>query len=199
MATTCESIITQGLDKNCQDPLVRGFERKGWIFNRRDIDFSAVEFGSLPNVLSTLPLKEGAKGYSIYQYGSTPYTGSSVVLSPGIYGASATNNLNIVVMDASPEVHANFIDPAMDGDFVVVLEAKYKNLNAASNAGASAFRVFGFYQGLTLAESTSEFYSDDSMGGFPLSLTEANVPKSALFLYATSYEATKQMLDDTLV
>lgn len=186
---SCDSIISMGLARNCANPLVRGFERKGWIINRSDIDFSAIEYASSGNnVITTLPLKSGAKAYTIEQYGQTPYTGSSVAITPGTYGASVTNTINVVVMDASPEVHDKFIDPAMDGEFVVVLEQKFKGTNAA-------FRVFGFYQGLTMAESTNEFYSDDTMGGFPLSLVETNVPKSALFLWNGDYEDTLSVLN----
>jgi hypothetical protein len=52
---------------------------------------------------------------------------------------------------------------------------------------------------LTLAESTKELYNDDTLGGFPVTLVEQKAPKSAMFLNAGSYEATKAMVESLLV
>ena len=64
-----------------------------------------------------------------------------------------------------------------------------------TNPGDSAFQVYGYYQGLKAAEISNDKYSEDTDGGWSISLTETKVPKSALFLYKTSYETTKAAVD----
>lgn len=195
MATiTCDSLISQNIAKDCANPMVQGVERKGWIINRKDVDFANVEFveGST-NQVSALPLLTGKKAYTIEQYGTTPFTGSSTVLTPGTYGGSVTNNISFVVPNNSPAVAENILDAFLDGEFIVILENKQKGLQ--SDNGASAFQIFGYWQGLTLAESTRELYSDETRGGYPISLTETNAPKSAMFLNAGTYEATRTLLN----
>lgn len=200
MATvTCDALISMGIDKNCADPFVQGVERKAYIFNRADIEMAALEWmEDQPNVITNLPLKSGKVGYTIKQYGTTPYTGSSTVLTPTTQGGRATNNISFIVPDNSPAVAAGILDAFLDGEFVIVLENKAKNLKDADNPGISAYQVFGLMQGLTLAESTRELYSDEALGGWPISLTETNVPKAAVFLYAESLVATTSLLEATL-
>ncbi len=196
---TCDALISMGIEKNCTDPFVQGVERKAYIYNRADIDYSLLEYmeGS-PNVVTSLPLKAGKVGYVLAQYGNTPFTGSSTVLSPGTQGGRVTNNISLVIPGNSPAIAKGILDPMLDGEFVVVLENKYKSLQDDANPGISAYQVFGLQQGLVLAESTREFYSDDNLGGWPISLTEANAPKSAIFLYAGSLADTTALLEATL-
>lgn len=196
---TCDALISMSIEKNCNDPFVQGVERKAYIYNRADIDMAALEFmAGNPNVITNLPLKDGKVGYVLAQYGNTPFTGSSTVLSPGTQGGRVTNNISLVIPGNSPAIAEGVIDPMLDGDFVVVLENKHKSLKDADNPGISAYQVFGLLQGLTLAESTREFYSDEALGGWPITLTETNVPKSAIFLYAESLAATTDLLEATL-
>lgn len=195
----CNDLITQGIRRDCNSPWVRGFEKVGWIINRNDIDFSSVEFNDeLANTITALPLKQNARGFLVEQAGNTPFTGSSTAIVPGTYGATVTNTINVVMMDMTADEFAGFLDPAMNGEFVIILERKYKGVGSnppLSGPGGSTFQVFGLHQGLTLAESTNEFYSDDTLGMFPLSFVETSAPRAAMFLDAGSYEATKTLLN----
>lgn len=42
----CEYLIAQAITENCDDPLVKGLEKRGIIINRDDVDFGAVEFAA---------------------------------------------------------------------------------------------------------------------------------------------------------
>lgn len=72
---------------------------------------------------------------------------------------------------------------------------KAKGLNKTENPGDSAFQVYGYYQGLKAAEIGNDKYSEETEGGWNISLQETKVPKSALFLYKTSYDATKTLVE----
>lgn len=196
----CDSLIKQNIAKNCLEPMIQGVERTAYIINRKDIDFGNVSFvEGFTNQISALPLLQGKKAYTIEQYGATPYSGSSIAIAPSSQGGQATSTISFVVPSNSPAMHENVIDPLFDGEFVVILENKAKGLRDEQNPGASAFQVFGYWQGLTLAESTKELYNDETLGGFPVTLVEQKAPKSAMFLNAGSYEATKAMVESLLV
>jgi hypothetical protein len=196
----CDSLIKQNIAKNCLEPMIQGVERTAYIINRKDVDFGNVEFvEGFTNQISALPLLKGKKAYTIEQYGATPYSGSSIAIAPSSQGGQATSTISFVVPSNAPAMYENVIDPLFDGEFIVILENKAKGLRDEQNPGASAFQVFGYWQGLTLAESTKELYNDDTLGGFPVTLVEQKAPKSAMFLNAGSYEATKAMVESLLV
>ena len=77
----------------------------------------------------------------------------------------------------------------------MILENKAKNLLKEENPGDSAFQIYGYYQGLKAAELSNDKYSEDTDGGWSVSLQETKVPKSALFYYKTDYDTTKTAID----
>ncbi|MCD8265691.1 MAG: hypothetical protein LUC33_00910 [Prevotellaceae bacterium] len=194
---SCDVLISQEITRNCSDSYLKGLEQIGWAFNRSEIDFDKIEFRS-ENELSALPLVSGAKAYKIYQAGNKPFNGLQTEIAAGDIAATATNTVQLIVLDDSPELSAKFIDPLMNGgELVFVAESKYKGLKN-DNAGGPAFKIYGYYQGLTIDSATQDKYSDDSLGGWVISLIEENVPKSALYLNAGSYGATKALLEAAL-
>ena len=176
---------------SCDDPIVPGFEQKGVIMNRADVDFSATQFNTTrKNVIETLVMKSKKKAYQVIVQGNTPFTGTNTALAVGTYRSTFTNTVNLVVLANDPDVCADVIDGLANGEYVVVLENKYKGLQKEENPGDAAFQVYGYYQGLKAAEISSDKYSEDTEGGWLVSLQETKVPKSALFLFKTDYETT---------
>ncbi len=192
----CDNLIKKDIIPSCDGPIVPGIEQEGVIANRADVDFAATTFNSTrKNVIETLAMKSGKKAYKIVVYGGTPFTGTNIALATGTYRNTFTNTVNMVVLANSPDVCGDIIDGLANGEFVVVLENKSKDLQKEDNPGDSAFQVYGYYQGLKAAEISNDKYSEDTDGGWLVSLTETKVPKSALFLYKTSYETTKAAVD----
>ena len=109
----------------------------------------------------------------------------------GTYRSSFTNTVAIVILANDPDVCADVIDGLANGTYVVVLENKFKGLQKEGNPGDAAFQVYGYYQGLTATAIDNDKYSEDTEGGWAVTLEEQKTPKSALFLFKTSYEATK--------
>lgn len=192
----CDNLIKKDIIPSCDGPIVPGIEQEGVIANRADVDFAATTFNSTrKNVIETLAMKSGKKAYKIVVYGGTPFAGTNIALATGTYRNTFTNTVNMVVLANSPDVCGDIIDGLANGEFVVVLENKSKDLQKEDNPGDSAFQVYGYYQGLKAAEISNDKYSEDTDGGWLVSLTETKVPKSALFLYKTSYETTKAAVD----
>ena len=185
-------ILKKDIVPSCDDPVVQGLEQEGVIMNRADVDFAATVFNSTKkNVIETLAMKTGKKAYKVVVPGKNPFTGTKTSLVAGTYRSSFTNTVAIVILANDPDVCADVIDGLANCTYVVVLENKYKGLQKEGNPGDAAFQVYGYYQGLTATAIDNDKYSEDTEGGWAVTLEEQKTPKSALFLFKTSYEATK--------
>lgn len=190
----CESLIAMDIAENCENPIVRGLEADGILINRADVDFANCKFDdTAKNILKQLILKAGKKGYEVVQMGNTPFTGAATNMEVGTYRNTWTNEIPIAVLDNGPEVCEKVIDGLANGTFVLILRNKHKGTN-----GKSEFQVYGYYQGLTCSAGANEKYSEETDGGWLMTLQEQKSPKSALFLFntdsattATAYEALK--------
>lgn len=182
----CDSLIKMDIEQNCENPIVRGLEADGILINREDVDFATCQFDDTnKNILKSLVLKSGKKGYQVVQMGNTPFTGTQSNMEVGTYRNTWTNQIPIAVLDNGPDVAANIIDGLANGTFVLVLRNKHKGTD-----GKAEYQVYGYYQGLKASEGVNDKYSEDTDGGWLMTLQEQRAPKSALFLYDTSSEAT---------
>jgi hypothetical protein len=199
MPSICEFLIKSDIAINCDDPVVAGIEANGVIINRADIDFAnVVRDITKKNVINTLPIKVGKKGYKIYVPGPTPFNNTATTMEKGTNRNKFTNDVGFVILDNDPDVCENVIDALANGEFVIVYENKFKNLNKASTPGDSAFQIVGYYQGLKAETLENNKYSADTEGGWNVLLKELNSPKSGLFLFDTDYATTKVKFDSLL-
>lgn len=194
MENLCESIIANDISFDCDDLVVRGLESDGLIINRRDIDLAATVYDNdNKNIIKTLVLKTGKRAYEVVQNGATPFTGTQTTLTVGANVNSWQNIVQFVVLANSPTVSRDIIDGLANGQFVAIL----KNLSKGATGNAK-YQIYGYAQGLRAQEITSEKWSEDTDGGWLVSLQEAAAKKSALFLFNTdeattdaAYEALK--------
>lgn len=191
---SCDNLIKMNIERNCDDPLAMGYEKKGILINRDDIDFGAVVFDDENNnIIKELPLKAGKFGYWVYQHGTKPFNGTNKSVEVGELGNSVTSNVHIILPDHSPALIDGVIDPLLNGEFVFISFNKHKGLVNAK--GASAFEVFGFFQGLSISEGSRDAYAEDTGGGWAITLTESKAPKAGLFLFDTDYATTESMVN----
>lgn len=189
----CNGIIKQGIPKgDCANLPAKGYERLAILVNREDIDFNNVTISEThANVLTSLGLLAGKKGYEIHQMGATPFTGTNAALEAGTYYRSVTKNLVIAVINNDRDVYGQFVDPLINGEFVAIVERKDKGVDQAS-----AFEVLGYHNGLTLTALAEDAYGDNYGGGL-YTLTETAAPVSRMYLGET-YEAGKALFDSLL-
>lgn len=182
----CQSLIQQAIQSNCSNPLVRGMESDGVIINRADIDFSQAVFDATDaNIIKTLVLKTGKTGYQVQQDGNTPFTGTNIALATGTYRNTFTNQVNLVILDIDPATSWKVVDGLANGEFVVILRNKSKG-----TSGKSEYQVFGWYQGLHATEIASDKYSEETDGGWAVTLEETGAPKAAIYFFDTDSTTT---------
>lgn len=191
----CDRTVVADIKMNCDEPIQKGLESIGYLVRRADIDFGAVAFNSdNNNIIEDLPLVAGKKGVRIYQQ-NNPFTGTNSAVEVGTYVNGTTHNVAFIVPDKGPDVAHDIIDPLISGEeFVVILENKYKGLRKTL-PGSAAFQVFGFHQGAVVSAGDADKYSDDTLSGWAITLTETRAPKSEMYFYNTSYAATKTALE----
>lgn len=194
MAGICDSIISKGIAVDCDSPLVRGLEADGLIINRNDVEFGQTVFDNEnKSIVKSLILKATKKGYSIVQQGASPFNGAKTTLATGTYRNTFTNEVQIAVLDNSPEVARDIIDGLANGSFVLILKNKHKGA-----AGKSEYQIYGYYQGLRASAIDNEKYSEDTDGGWLVTLQETSVPKSALFYFNTDSKTTEKQYNTLL-
>ena len=186
----CTGLINAGIGSDCKLP-TKGYEREGVIINRDDIDFGSLA-DPTNNTYATMPLKSGKTGFKIIQLGDQPFEGTKSSLRKGTYGNGFDHILQIVVLDNTPAVSHDIIDALASGEFVVILECKDKG--GSSKNGA--FKVYGIEVGLKAETMENDAYSEAAGGWIVTLKEEAN--SSACYLFATSYAATKTLVEGLL-
>lgn len=196
MATNiCERLLSACIGAEC-DSIFTGIDQKAWIFNKSEIaDFTPTD--GVPNLYSAIVMKThkvdnvdvAYTGYTIQQVGKTPFTGTAVNMVEGNNQNKFTSEVHFVVPDNSPTA-AKILDMLKDGKFVVVLQNDYEGSD-----GKGKFQVFGSKKGLSCTAIENDKYSDDTDGGWAVTLTEENGPVSARFIQHMSSDATP--VDDT--
>ena len=121
--------------------------------------------------------------------GKTPFTGTQVALTTGTYLNKFTKTAAIVVLDSGPDVAENVIDQLANGRFVFIFENKYQGKD-----NKNTFEIYGLEQGLVASEMTNEKYSEDTNGGWAVTLVEENAVSSGIFLFNESITATRAAL-----
>lgn len=191
MPQLCESLISAAIQFDCEEISVKGMEADGVIINRDDIDFAACVIDDKNgNIIKTLALKSGKTGYAVAQLGNTPFTGLVSNLNVGTYRNTWTHEIPIAVLANDPTVARDIIDPLSNGNFVLVLRNKNKGEN-----GDGEFQIFGYHQGCRASAGTNEKYSEDTEGGWLITLQEQNAPKAGMFLWNTDAQTTRSQYD----
>ena len=190
----CDYLIKDAIAQSCSDPVTPGLERTGVIINRQDINFGGITYNSTnANTIETLPLKTGKQGYAIYQPANNPFNGTNKAFAVGTNVNTFTKQVKFVVLEQNPDVSKKVIDGLANGDFVIVLENKYKSLTDAS--GANAFEVYGLENGLRQSEGTIALSGDDADGSYIVTMQEAKAPSYGIYLFKTDYDTTKALFD----
>lgn len=186
MAEICDYAIAQDIAAQCENPQKTGLKNTGWLINYDDIDWD--NLAKTGNIVAKIALLKG-RAYKVVVPGKTPFTGTQVALTTGTYFNKFTKTAAIVVLDSGPDVAENVIDQLANGRFVFIFENKYQGKD-----NKNTFEIYGLEQGLVASEMTNEKYSEDTNGGWAVTLVEENAVSSGMFLFNESITATRAAL-----
>lgn len=184
---TCDFAIAQAISAQCDKPQVPGIRNNAWLINYKDIDMSLLEREG--NIITSLALLEGKYAYPVYVPGKTPFTGTQTALTTGTYFNKFTKTASIVVLDSGPDVSQNIIDQLANGEFVFIFENKYKGTE-----DKNTFEIYGLENGLHATEMNNDKYSEETDGGWAVTLAEEGATKSGLFFFQDDIETTREAI-----
>ena len=192
---TCNTTLAADLLKNCSDVVIGGLEKTAYLINREDIDIEATKATLVEgsnNIYSGLVLKVGKKGYKC-----SNITNEVTTKVDGTFNNKFQHTISGALLDDG-DVVGSIIEAlsSNSGEFVAVVEYKYKDLNRSVSPGSSAFHIIGLDVPLTSEgqEIVNDKSSADTDGGwaFALSCTDGH---ARMLWFSTSYTATKGLFD----
>jgi len=195
----CEKLIGACIAADCDNPVFEGAEPKAWIWNKTDV--ASITYDTQDaNIITDISMRvieEGqgtdpdvlAHGYTISQLGKTPFSGSNTSMVEGNYGNTFTETIQFLVPDNSPAASA-LLDNMAGGKFFLVMENQYDGSDSKGK-----FNAYGAKKALTCTAMERQLYSDDSMGGWLVTLTAEKQPTSGVFVYKTDEATTRTYLD----
>ena len=186
MADVCDFALAQDISIQCDNPQTSGLKNTGWLMNYDEVDWDNLT--KTKNIVSKLALKKG-RAYRCVVPGKTPFAGTQVAMVAGTYKNKFNKTAAIVVLDSGPDVCENIIDQLANGRFIFVFENKYQGKDSKNT-----FEIYGLEQGLVASEMTNDKYSEDTDGGWAVTLIEENAVKSGIFLFGESLSATRAAL-----
>lgn len=190
MPDSCDYRLAANISAACAEKSVKGLESNAWVINRDDIDFDeCTRDAQNPNIITSLVLKTGKRAYTAFNPGKSPFTGTTTSLAEGTYTNKFTKTAAIVILDSGPDVAFKIIDPLANGSFVVIFENKFKGTDKKNT-----FEIYGFEQGLSANAIDKDMYSEDTDGGWAVTLQEVGAPTSAIYFFADTITATRAAL-----
>lgn len=191
MNDACDYKLAMNIQASCDNPQVQGLRNKGYLINFDDIEFDSLRTNcDNSHIVESLLLRSGKRAYSVEVPGKTPFTGTQSVLVTGTYLNKFNKTASIVVLNSGPDVTFNVIDKLANGRFVFIFENVYQGEDKKNT-----FEIYGLEQGLSASEITNEKYSEETDGGWAVTLIEEQAPSAGKFLFSDSIAATRAILE----
>lgn len=173
----CDFLLQADLVAPCDGLSSSGLKNAGYIVNYDDVDWDNITKDSQnPNIVKNFLLKSGKNAYKVYVPGKTPYTGTNKALATGTYRNKFTKQVKLVVLSNGAGVCHDIIDQLANGRFVVILENDFQGATKDNT-----FEFYGLELGCAATEMSDDKYSEDTDGGWAVTLEETNAPTSGIF------------------
>lgn len=185
--TPCSALLAENIASDCENPRVAGYEQVGLIFNKEEIDYSAlVVDASNPRIIKTIAAKSGKKPFVVYNNKNNPLPFNGTQTAFNADNDRYDKTLQFYVEGIGGENAADVIEPLKGGDYVVILQRK-------DHRGDGSFQVFGYQAGL----KASEQVQDEDTGYWLITMT-CSEPSAEVAYFDTDYATTKAAFDTLL-
>lgn len=203
----CDFQLQADLVAPCGGMSSAGLKNTGYIVNYDDIDWdNLVRDSQNPNIVKSFVLKGNGNAarhaYKCYVPGKTPFTGTNKALVTGTYRNKFTKQVKLVVLNNGAGVCHDIIDQLANGRFVVILENDFQGADKDNT-----FEFYGLELGCAATEMSDDKYSEETDGGWAVTLEETNAPTSGIFYLkdgdqqggSTAISVTRAALESLLV
>lgn len=185
--TPCIGTLGASITQDCNNPRIAGYENVALIFNRSDIDWSAVTTdASNSRIVKTLTTVTGAKPFVIYnpRVNPLPFNGSNTAFEQDT--DRYTKQVQFYFEGIGGEASKDVIEPLKSGQYVILLQRK-------DHRGDGSFQLVGYQSGLT---ATAQEQNEDN--GYWLITMETSEPSAEVSYFNTDYATTKAAFDTLL-
>lgn len=185
--TACLGSISASIDQDCSNPRVAGYETTALIFNRADIDWSAVTVdANNPRIITAIAMATGKKPFVIYNPKTNParFNGTNTTFAQDT--DRYTKTLQFYYEGIGGDASEDVVEPLKNGDYLVVLQRK-------DHRGDGSFQVLGYQSGLI---ATAQVQDEET--GYWLMTMECSEPSAEVSFFATDYATTKAAFDALL-
>jgi hypothetical protein len=183
----CIGVIAGNITQDCDDPRIAGYENVALIFNRSDIDWSAVTYDSTnKRIVKSLAVNTGEKPYVIYNPRVNPaaFNGTNTTFDQETNRYTKTVQFYFEGIGGTDAL--NIVEPLKAGDYIVLLQRK-------DHRGNGSFQLMGFQSGLN---STAQV--QDEVTGYWLITMECSEPSAEVAFFDTDFDTTKAAFDTLL-
>lgn len=187
--TLCTHLVTGDIVPSCSNPIYTGLEEIGYIINKSDI----ASYTMSGNVVSAIALASGKKAFKIYNPGKTPFTGTQKAMVEGKVSNKFTKTVSFVLPSIGPKA-CDTVDGLANGEFVIILASKF-NGDGTADPDDCKFEIFGWHKGLKATATDNDMYSEDTDGGWAITMTEESVPMSGVYFYDSSEATSRSALE----
>ena len=184
---TCDSLLTTAIARNCDN--VKGLELEAVLFNREDIDWSAVvKNETYGNVYTAVPLKTGKQGIACKQMSKGAFNGTKTDMNAGNFKNDFNETLSFKIFDSGVLASQAATELA---NATIVAVVKQKNKTADSSNIKPIYRIYGLSgEGLQATEIGNEPDSDDGNIWSVTCVSEGST-QAATFLWDTDEQTTE--------
>ena len=191
----CKGLLDGDILYNCQEGGVAGLETSIIIINRDDINVASITYN--PNnkmIMTGFQLNSGKTGFllqGVKQVNSTAFE----LVKKETSADKKKHTFNGVILSLSAENKLRLEKMSEGGNYVVVVEKKWKGAN-----DADAFDVLGIDVGLELNVATFNSNEADGNAIFELSSVDGfEEPKFPVNMLLTDYTTTKTAFTNKFV
>lgn len=186
----CDPKVTTDLLFICADKPIKGLAgSKGVLINIADIDRSGST--EVKSIISDLVLLSGKTGYQVEWYKDLASGNSAFAPSTEDIDGFLHNFLSR--LSNSSAENADRANELKNGRFVMVVETKYKGVD-----NAEAFKVYGWKNGMKLAEMVNSTAENSGASLYTLSTEEGDVEDYPYMIFLEVDYATSKATYDAL-
>lgn len=175
-----DKLLNQNITSNCTNTIRGGWEKKGWIANRSDIE----NITQTDNVMSAFDIKAASVLYTINVAEMGLGGGHEFVPAADGFPKEYINKGTFKLFDKSP---ASMLNADQMDDLVLIVESK--DIDVAT--GEKFFLVYGLKNGLWKLTDTQDPNADRGVRPIEMQSQEgANEPFSSVYYINTDYATT---------